>query len=132
MNDNLRDERTEELEGVLDDLSEDIIVDIWNEYCENNGYSDDMIYYVADLDELVTGTASEVLNAIDIEAFNMNDEYMYCTIYGWRSFSYMSEDNPIYISDLACWIYDEEEDCDIDEIEELFERWEEEDEEEDD
>jgi len=48
-------EKRDIVEGAVDNLSEWELLDIWNDYCDDNNYYDDRVYYVSDLDELCYG-----------------------------------------------------------------------------
>lgn len=72
------------LEGILDCE----LIEVHNNYCINQTCMEDYIYSMEELNEVVQGTASEVLRQIDHEDFNLDDEYFIDTIYGYRSFTY--------------------------------------------
>lgn len=95
---------------AVDNLDEYDLIGLWNEYCDDNSYYDDRIYG-NDIDELLYGLKpSEVLNAIDLDNYSENDDYMIESIYGYRSFSYLSDDNSPYDEDaLVEYIMDNEE-----------------------
>jgi len=107
---------------VLETVRSVKLIEMWNERCENWKYMEDYIDH-NDIDELLYGCSpSEVLNRIDTENYNMNDDYVVDTQYGYRSFDFADDDNsPIELSDLAEYIVMEEEYFGIDELAELFE-----------
>lgn len=45
-------EKRDIVEGAVDNLSENELLNIWNDYCDCNNYYDDKVYYVDELDEL--------------------------------------------------------------------------------
>lgn len=87
---------------VIDSLRNYEIVETWNEYCENSNYYDDYIEY-NNIDKLCVGCyPSEVLARIDIENYNENDEYAVNSIYGYRSFNYLDDNNsPVDVEEIA-------------------------------
>ena len=95
---------------AVDNLDEYDKVGLWNEYCDDNQYYDERIYG-NDIDELLYGLKpSEVLNAIDLDNYSENDDYVVESIYGYRSFNYFSDDNSPYDEDsLVEYIMDNEE-----------------------
>lgn len=99
------------------------IVNLWNEYCEDNRYYDDMIYDVCCIDDMTSGLSPlEILDRYgDV---NTNDCYFVETIYGAKSFDYYDDGNsPVYLDDLVDWIIREEHS----DFSELFEEFSEED-----
>jgi hypothetical protein len=45
-------EKRDIVEGAVDNLSENELLNIWNDYCDCNHYYDDKVYYVDELDDL--------------------------------------------------------------------------------
>jgi hypothetical protein len=45
-------EKRDIVEGAVDNLSECVLLNIWNDYCDYNNYYDDKVYYVDELDDL--------------------------------------------------------------------------------
>ena len=45
-------EKRDIVENAVDNLSENELLNIWNDYCDDNNYYDDRVYYVDELDEL--------------------------------------------------------------------------------
>ena len=121
----------EELEELLEGMADDDVVAIWNQYCDACNYMDEYIYYTSDFDDLMSGKSpSEVVEDLS-SGFSLNDEYMTYTIYGFASFNYVGDDAcPIYISDLAEYILDNDEDFDNDEVRDFLDEHAEEEEEE--
>lgn len=63
-------------------------VSYWNAYCEDENYLDDIIYSMDIVQEdLENRTAWELLtrSIVDMDSFNVNDEWAVSTIYGWKS-----------------------------------------------
>lgn len=103
----------DKIKDEINNLDEGSKVSLWNDYCEANGYYDDMIEY-NDTDELLYGLKpSEVLDRIDKNDYSQSDRY--CAVDGWGeyvSFDYVDGDNsPFDLSALAQWIYDNEDAC---------------------
>lgn len=120
--------RKERIEEVLNGLSTEDIVSAWNEYQQANNYEDELIP-MYELDDYFCGcTVTEFLGKIDMDEFDLNDDYFRYTIYGIASVSDVFD--VIYIDELAQYMDDNEEYFDVYEIEEIFEEEEEEEEEE--
>ena len=109
------------VEYISNEWGSSDIISAWNDYCDSNNYYDNRIEYVAEIDDLEQGSASEILSHIDLDSFNLNDEYMVYSTYGWQSFGYWDDsDSPIYLSDLASWMVRNEETFNDDELEEII------------
>ncbi len=126
----MKDFVKEKLEDFLEEMSDDDVIAMWNNYCDNNRYEDDRIWYVSDFDDLMQGKLpSEVVEELSSN-FSLNDEYMVFTIYGIASFSYVSDDVcPIYISDLADYILENDDELENDDVRDFLDEYAEEEEE---
>lgn len=70
----------------LENLDQDDLIAVWNEYTEDSCHNEDRIYPMWELDELMSGlNFSEALSKIDTDNFDFNDEFLYDSIYGLRS-----------------------------------------------
>lgn len=89
---------------IEDNLSARETINLYNEYAERNNYT--RIYSTSEIDYLLTGSASEIISAIDTDNFNLNDDWMVChDLYGYQTFSYYDDDNsPIDIREIAEYI----------------------------
>lgn len=114
----------EKVKDAIYDLADWEQVDLWNERCEDYNYMDDYIYN-NDPDELMCGQKpSDILSAVDMENYDLNDDWACCTIYGWASFGWLSDKNsPFDIDELVEWYCDNEgyEQTDLLDYEELME-----------
>lgn len=121
--------KIEKVKEILNDLYDDKLVEIWNEYQRDN-YYDDEILSMDFVDDYVTiNNVTDAWDKIDFSSFNINDDYFMFTIYGIKSFNNARDE--ISIDDLVNYVVDNELTFDIDELEELFEEDSEEDDEED-
>lgn len=113
-----KENKIEELKELLENLTENELVDVWNEYCDINSYYDDKICYMDWLDEdLQNKTPTQIIDMIDND-FSLRDNYYKYTIYGIESFDDASD--VVYFDDLANYILDNDEDFDNDEIREFL------------
>ena len=122
--------RQEKIYEYLCEISDGATLDLWEEYCEDNRYDDDRVYYMDFLEDYICGmSAFEAfkMGADNGEYFNLNDDYFQFTIYGIKSFSDIFD--VVDLDDLATWIDDTENTCGDRDLEELLEEYEEEDEE---
>lgn len=109
----------------LADMPDAYVLELHNYWCECNNDMYNRVYDMNELDDLVHGTAMEILNQIDMENFDKDDLYITYNIHGVRSFSYFDEDtSPISIENYALWIVnnnlkiDDDIACILDEFEE--------------
>lgn len=103
-----KENKIEELKELLENMSDDDIIYVWNEYCDANSYYDYRIEYMETFDDIMSGkTPLEIVDSIDTE-FRTNDDYFVWGIYGAKSFSYI--DDEINYDDLANYILDNDDD----------------------
>lgn len=122
INDVHEDYMREKLYDILNEMN-DNIVPVWNEYCYNTNYYDDIIEYMDCLDDFFCDMgATEILEHID-RNFYVRDEYFLSTIYGYESFNDPYE--VVDVGALADYILDNEETLGSDELVEFFEEVEE-------
>lgn len=63
------------INDFLCSVADDELIELWNEYCDNNYCSDQRVYEMSELDELLHGcTATEVLESVDSD-FSTYDDY---------------------------------------------------------
>lgn len=115
----------EKVMKVLEALDDDSTVDMWNQYCSEVNYTDDMIY---PLDEWTINDIFymkkpwDILKCLD-GAFNLNDDWFYYNGYG----NVVSTDDIDDISDLVDlddltdYIIDEENDLGNSDIKDILE-----------
>lgn len=98
----------EAIKDAIDDLTEQERVYLWNERCEGYKYYDDYIDN-NDIDELLCGRKpSEVFSEVDTGNYDIVDDWVCNTIYGYRSFNYLEDNNsPFDIDELVEWYCDE-------------------------
>ena len=120
----LEKNRITELKEVLDNLDEETLLNLHNEI-EDDG--DDEIFEMDMFNEMAEGYSPiDLAQRIFFGDFNPNHNYFRYN--GYANFE--STDFPsdwIYTSDLAHTIFNDYNSYGIDEIEELFDKWEEED-----
>ena len=127
-----KEQKIKKVIELLENMDNSDIISIHNEYCDNNNYYDDRIYDMCEFDDLHSNmTPLDIINNIDRD-FNANDDYFYFTIYGAKSFSYISDCDIISIEDIANYIVDENESLYNDDLAELLEEFEEDEETEED
>lgn len=96
----------DEIREWLSDQDDDVLIDYWNHYQDQNCY-EDKIYPMYDLEMHIEGMEPiEIVKEFSGADFDcVDDNWFYLTIYGWFSFSRCCEEKcPIEISDLAHWI----------------------------
>ena len=81
----------------LEELEEQEVVDLWNDYCENNnregeGIRANRIYHMDDLDEVVGKMyPTDLLDTIDFNRFSEGDSY-----FGYNGYGYIESFNTPY------------------------------------
>ena len=89
---------------IEDNLTSREIINLYNQYADRNRYT--RIDYTSEIDYLLTGGASKIISAIDMDNFNINDDYMVChDLYGYQTFNYYDDDNsPVDLKEIADYI----------------------------
>lgn len=102
-----RDEAYDEIHGIIDGMDGNSQVYLWNEYCSEVGYDDDMLYSMDDLDELLSGAKPwDVLRMAFYGDFKPVDDFWRFDGYGnLESFSYVSDF--VDVDDITSFILDE-------------------------
>lgn len=103
----------EQIKELLCDMDEtELIFNVYNEWCNNNNYSE-RIDNMCDIDEFLGEYSfTEALKQIDTENFDLSDDYIMCTIYGYKS---LDSDEAIdealdNVSDIVDYIIENDED----------------------
>lgn len=114
------EELKEELKETIKNLTDWDVIDVWNEYCQENNYYEDEIFAMEELDYI----ASDMFPIEILEHFgdmDTNDDYFINGIYGGKSFT-----NPydvICLDDLVEYITRTFNDCHSMEIQEVLENF---------
>ena len=88
-------------EEELEELEDAKVVDLWNDYCENNNMFDDTIYPMDELDEVVGKLyPTDLFDKIDLNRFCEGDDYFIYNGYG----SIESIDNPYEYIDVEALV----------------------------
>ena len=116
--------------NIIDNMSDSEMIDLWNEYCGENGYYDDRIEYFDEgvFNDLMAGkTPYEIYQIIDNSDISFFDDYCHYDGYELNTFSDVYDS--IDIDDLVKWVIEEEKDFCNFEIDELYNKLSNEDEE---
>ncbi len=121
---------TEDIERVLAELDVEQIVKIHNQYATYHGKSKELVYPMDELSDVACygneSLAETVEKIVENSRFSTADDWFRCIdkeYYEYESFSDLSEDEwttEISFNDLACYIWDTEDDCAIPEIREAI------------
>ena len=125
----MTDERKAEIRKQIEDLVFDTInnmndsemIDLWNEYCGDNGYYDDRIEYFDEgvFNDLMSGkTPYEIYQIIDNSDISFFDDY--CRYDGYELNTFTDIYDSIDIENLVEWIIKEEKDLCNSDIDELY------------
>lgn len=105
---------------TINNMSDSEMIDLWNEYCNDNGYYDDRIEYFDEgvFNDLMSGkTPYEIYQIIDNSDISFFDNY--CRYDGYELNTFTDIYDSIDIENLVEWIIKEEKDLcnsDIDEL----------------
>jgi len=115
-----REQQLEKIKDVLlNYLSEDEMVYIHNNFCDKNSYYDDIIYFMNELDDIVTAeTPTEIIRTYG--NINVNEDYFVITMYGAESFNYYGNAPTTYYDEIVEYILDYDEDFGNSEIREVL------------
>ena len=128
---------------VLKQADDSDIFAIWNSYCEERNYCDDMVYNMEDLNEFFQGQDADYIicrafygsdEGREESSFNPNRDYFMFNGYGnlvsldYLSFNQYSgkfklSDFNYEVDNIIEYIIDNEDDFGIDEISEVLEMW---------
>lgn len=76
----------------LEELDDEKVVDLWNDYCVNNNMYEDSIYHMDEIDELLGRMwPSDLLDTIDFNRFSEGDSY-----FGYNGYGYIESFNTPY------------------------------------
>lgn len=94
-------EKWEAIYNTLGALTDEEVVDCYNEYAEANKYEQVYpMYMFEDLYSSEGRTIFEIKN--DLEDVNEGDTWVYChDVYGWRSFDMWTDNSPIDLTELT-------------------------------
>ena len=112
--------RIDRIIGILEDMTDDEIIAVHDEYCVKNNLMDDYIYDMEEFDEVMDGeTPSAIISHCRVD-FSINNKYFSFDGYD-NCFSFDYPDAHIYITDIAEYIDSEEYAFNNTEIEEILE-----------
>lgn len=120
MTDKRKEEIRKQIENLVTDtinnMSDSELIDLWNEYCGDNGYYDDRIEYFDEgvFNDLMAGkTPYEIYQIIDNSDISFFDDYCHYDGYELNTFSDVYDS--IDIDNLVEWVIEEEKDiCNFD------------------
>lgn len=123
---------TEDIERVLAELDVEQIVKIHNQYATHYGKSKELVYPMDELSDVACygneSLAETVEKIVENSRFSTADDWFRCIdkeYYEYESFSYLDENEwttEVSFNDLACYIWDMEDDCAIPEIREVIDK----------
>ena len=100
--------KKEEIRERVEQLSIESLVEVWNEY-QNENSGDDVIYSIAEFDEICFHmTPSEIAENVCGGEFDLVDDYFIITPYGFESFPIWDAYKHVYIDELVDWFAEDE------------------------
>lgn len=125
MIDKRKEEIRKQIENLVTDtinnMSDSELIDLWNEYCGDNGYYDDRIEYFDEgvFNDLMSGkTPYEIYQIIDDSDISCFDDY--CRYDGYELNTFSDIYDSIDIENLVEWIIEEENDLCNSDIDGLY------------
>lgn len=114
------DEKKQAIINIINDMSDDEMVCIWNDYRNAANYSDDYIYSVDEIDEILSDKSPwEILRMGFYGDYRPCDKFWKFDGYGnLKSFDYPADE--IYPDEIAEYCLDNDQDFDNDEIREIL------------
>ena len=106
---------------TIDNMSDSEMIDLWNEYCNDNGYYDDRIEHFDEgvFNDLMSGkTPYEIYQIIDNSDISFFDDY--CRYNGYELNTFSDVYDSIDTGDLVEWIIKKEKDLCNPDIDELY------------
>ena len=81
----------------LEELEDEKVVDLWNDYCENNNMGDERIYHMDEIDDVLGRMwPSDLFDTLEFNRFNACDSY-----FGYNDYGYIeSFDTPYDVIDV--------------------------------
>ena len=117
-----RNERINMIRDCLESMYDRDLIEVWNHYQEE-WQGEEYIYTMDLLPEFLEGKdrmdiVEEFAGNTEFKTF---EDYFVIGIYGYRSFSYTSDERcPIETDELASWIESNDDDCGNDDLKEVF------------
>lgn len=125
MTDERKAEIREQIENLvidtIDNMSDSEMIELWNEYCDDNRYYEDRIEYFNESvfnDLMARKTPYEIYQIIDNSDISFFDDY--CRYNGEEFNTFTDIYDSIDIGDLVEWVIEEENDLCNSDIDELY------------
>lgn len=108
------------LKEYIENMDSDDLRLLHNEYCYSNNY-DDEIFYMQDLNEILSNkNPLEILDSVSSK-FNINDDYAKFNGYGWiESINSYDIKNHVYIDEIIDYILANNDPLNNDDIDEIL------------
>lgn len=119
----------ERIKEIIEEMSTDDKIALWNRYCNEDSRADDFIYSIEYFDEIMSGREPlDIARTCYFGDFDPTHKYFWFNGYAnLESDDWIDgEKSPFYINELADYIIENEEDFGNDEIAEVLEGKEEE------
>lgn len=122
--------KEERIRELIDNMSENEAMRLWNEYCDNDNRMDDCIYSMNDFDEIFSGYEPWEVARTCYYSGNFCPAHDFFWLNGYGNaessdFPSMDSKSPFYIDELVSYIMDNETSLYNDEIQEILDEEEE-------
>lgn len=126
-----KQEKIDAIKEILNNLDDSELFGIHCDYCDAINYPDDRMYSMEEFNDLYNGNDPlEIAGAICGTDFSANDNYFWYNGYGNLESGYAYDH--VDTEEVAEWMLENENSLGNDDIQELFDEWEENEEDEDD
>lgn len=103
------DDRFEKILDYFDGLSEEDIIDMHNEYCEESNYNEFIIYRMHEINDMLSDyTPAEILDLVGEKHFDSTEDFFRFTRNGIESSVEPLRDGWIEIGDIVFYIINSE------------------------
>lgn len=117
-------EKIDAIKEVLDNLDDDELFSIHCDYCDAACYPDERMFGMDEFDDLYCDNKPmEIAEAVCGTNFSTNDDYFWYNGYGNLESGYASDH--VDTEEVAKWMLEHEDPLDNDDIQELFDEWDE-------
>lgn len=117
----LIDELKNELKKCILTASNETQRAIFNQYCESNGYHDDVAVNMDELEYYLPDNSTDVARMVEGSNFNSSDNYFSFDGYGnIYSYNYIEDNKAFYLMDITEWLVDSGERTEEEDVDEIL------------
>lgn len=94
--------------GILSDCNYDLLIEAWNDYCDNSNNGDETVYPMDSFNDLYCNTSPiDIVSMVEYTSFKSRDDYFAYDGYGRiESFDFITDYSRFDFSELAKYLID--------------------------